>query len=125
MGTYDEIAELPLEIESYELEGLQHDTGDFERLTTVVRLRGRGTEGIGEDVVYDALDHVALQDAGATETLQRFRGIRLLPVLRDIERDPDVFANRLRHPAKASLRIAQEDCRPLSERHAPIMPKLA
>ena len=31
------------------------------RLTTLVRLRGSGHEGIGEDVTYDGLDHVALQ----------------------------------------------------------------
>jgi L-alanine-DL-glutamate epimerase-like enolase superfamily enzyme len=39
---------------------------EFERLTTVIHLKGAGEEGIGEDVVYDALDHVALQDAGPT-----------------------------------------------------------
>ena len=66
MSTYERVAELPLEVESYALEGLQHDAGDFERLTTVIRLRGGGEEGVGEDVVYDALDHVALQDAGPT-----------------------------------------------------------
>ena len=81
MGTYETIAEMPLGVESYELEGLQHDTGDFERLTTVIRLRGGGEEGIGEDVVYDALDHVALQDAGpglelaGKHTISSFSGL--------------------------------------------------
>jgi hypothetical protein len=52
-------------IDSYELEGLQHQiTPEMERLTTVIHLKGDGEEGVGEDVVYDALDHVALQDAG-------------------------------------------------------------
>jgi L-alanine-DL-glutamate epimerase-like enolase superfamily enzyme len=64
VSSYDKIADLPLEIESYELEGLELQAGDFERLTTVIHLKGGGTEGVGEDVVYDALDHVALQDAG-------------------------------------------------------------
>jgi hypothetical protein len=36
----------------------------FTRLTTLVHLHGGGHEGIGEDVVYDALDHIAFQDAG-------------------------------------------------------------
>ncbi|MBV9367230.1 MAG: hypothetical protein JO286_08905 [Solirubrobacterales bacterium] len=36
----------------------------FERLTTVVHLTGGGVEGVGEDVVYQAEDHLALQDAG-------------------------------------------------------------
>jgi L-alanine-DL-glutamate epimerase-like enolase superfamily enzyme len=66
MSSYDQIADLPLEIDSYELEGLSFSMpgGEFERLTTVIHLKGGGAEGIGEDVVYDALDHVALQDAG-------------------------------------------------------------
>lgn len=65
MATFDVLAELPLEIESCELEGLEFTLGDFERLTTIVRLRGGGHEGVGEDVTYDAVDHVAQQDAGA------------------------------------------------------------
>ena len=65
MPTYDKIADLPLEIEGYELEGLSvQPSPEFERLTTVIHLQGGGEEGIGEDVVYDALDHIALQDAG-------------------------------------------------------------
>ncbi len=64
MGTFDRFADLPLEIEDYELEGLEFQTPGFERLTTIIRLRGGGEEGLGEDVTYDALDHIALQDAG-------------------------------------------------------------
>ena len=64
MGTFDRIAALPLEIEGYELEGQELQAPGFERLTTVVHLRGAGEEGLGEDVTYDAVDHVALQDAG-------------------------------------------------------------
>jgi hypothetical protein len=68
VSSYERIAELPLEIEDYELEGLEFSMpgADFERLTTVVRLRGAGAEGIGEDVTYDAVDHIALQGDGAT-----------------------------------------------------------
>jgi hypothetical protein len=66
MGTFDAISTLPLEIEGYDLEGQELGTPDFERLTTVIRLRGEGEEGQGEDVTYDAVDHVALQDAGPT-----------------------------------------------------------
>ncbi|MGH2956757.1 MAG: hypothetical protein ACRDL6_07170 [Solirubrobacterales bacterium] len=64
MSSYERIADLPLKIDSYELEGLGHKASDFERLTTVIHLKGGGEEGVGEDVVYDALDHVAQQDAG-------------------------------------------------------------
>ena len=41
----------------------------FERLSTVVHLEGAGLEGIGEDVVYDAVDQTALQDAGPVQDL--------------------------------------------------------
>jgi len=65
MSTYDKVAGLPLEIESYELEGRELALGpEFTRMTTVVHLRGGGHEGVGEDVVYDGLDHVALQAGG-------------------------------------------------------------
>ena len=66
MSSYEAIKDLPLEIEGYELQGLEfHPEGaDFDRLTTIIHLKGGGHEGLGEDVVYDALDHVAFQDAG-------------------------------------------------------------
>ena len=70
MSTYDKVAGLPLEIESYELEGRELALGpDVTRMTTVIHLRGGGHEGVGEDVVYDGLDHVALQAAGGTLAL--------------------------------------------------------
>jgi L-alanine-DL-glutamate epimerase-like enolase superfamily enzyme len=65
MRTYDLVADLPLEVEEYALEGLERQVApEFTRLSTVVRLRGGGEEGVGEDVTYDGLDHIAFQDAG-------------------------------------------------------------
>jgi hypothetical protein len=65
MSTFEPLAGLPVEIDSYELEPLEQEvSSDFTRLTTVIRMRGRGEDGVGEDVVYDALDHVALREAG-------------------------------------------------------------
>jgi L-alanine-DL-glutamate epimerase-like enolase superfamily enzyme len=70
VSTFDLLAELPLEIEDYTLEGLEHRVSSgFERLSTVVHLRGRGEEGLGEDVVYDAEDQVAMQQAGPAQPL--------------------------------------------------------
>ena len=67
MVTYDQLAGLPLEIEGYELDGLELQFGaDFTRLTTLIELRGGGHVGVGEDVTYDGLDQVALRDAGPT-----------------------------------------------------------
>jgi L-alanine-DL-glutamate epimerase-like enolase superfamily enzyme len=65
MSTYAKLAEIPLEVEGYDLEPLEQAvSSDFTRATTVIHLRGAGHEGVGEDVTYDALDHVALQEAG-------------------------------------------------------------
>ena len=70
VATFELLAGLPLEIESYELEGLESEaSSDFTRLSTVIHLKGAGHQGVGEDVTYDALDHVALQDAGPTQPL--------------------------------------------------------
>lgn len=70
MSTYERVADLPLEIDSYELERLSLDvSSDFTRVSTVVRLRGGGHEGIGEDVTYEGLDQIALQDAGPSQPL--------------------------------------------------------
>ena len=56
-------------MEAVEFEGLSITLGSFERLTTVIKLRGGGHEGIGEDVTYDAVDHIAQQDHGPPEGL--------------------------------------------------------
>jgi hypothetical protein len=65
VSTFDLLADLPLEVDGYSLEGLRAEVSSgFERLSTVVHLTGGGLEGVGEDVVYDAEDHVALQEAG-------------------------------------------------------------
>jgi L-alanine-DL-glutamate epimerase-like enolase superfamily enzyme len=70
MSRYDLVAQLPLEIESYELEGLQRDvSSEFTRLTTVVSLHGRGQTGVGEDVTYDAKEQERLQQAGPVHDL--------------------------------------------------------
>ena len=70
MSTFARLAELPLEISSYELEPRERDVSSaFTRLSTVIRLRGGGQEGVGEDVTYDALDHVAMQEAGPVQPL--------------------------------------------------------
>jgi hypothetical protein len=65
VSTFDLLADLPLEVDGYTLEGLEANVSSgFERLTTLVHLHGGGVEGVGEDVVYQAEDHVALQQAG-------------------------------------------------------------
>jgi L-alanine-DL-glutamate epimerase-like enolase superfamily enzyme len=70
MSTYDLLAELPLIVEGYSLEG--HEvafSSEFVRKTTVVQLHGEGEEGLGEDVTYAVEDQEALQRAGASAPL--------------------------------------------------------
>jgi hypothetical protein len=65
VSTWETLAQLELEIDGYELEPLQATVSSgFERKSTVIRLRGGGEEGLGEDVTYDAVDHDLLQAAG-------------------------------------------------------------
>jgi hypothetical protein len=64
---YDRISELPLEIEDYDLEPLEQPISpEFTRKTTVIRLRGGGHEGIGEDVTYSVEDQDSLRAEGAS-----------------------------------------------------------
>jgi L-alanine-DL-glutamate epimerase-like enolase superfamily enzyme len=70
VATFTLLSDLPLVVDGYTLEGLRAEVSSgFERLSTVVHLHGDGHEGVGEDVVYDAVDHVALQEAGPTHEL--------------------------------------------------------
>jgi len=65
VSTWEQLASLPLEIEGYELEGRELAfSEEFVRYTTLITLRGVGEEGVGEDVVYDGLDHASFQAAG-------------------------------------------------------------
>jgi L-alanine-DL-glutamate epimerase-like enolase superfamily enzyme len=62
---WSRVADLPVTIDGYALERRQRDvSSDFTRISTTIRLQGAGTDGIGEDVTYDAEDQEALQEAG-------------------------------------------------------------
>ncbi|HLM49172.1 MAG TPA: hypothetical protein VK279_01390 [Solirubrobacteraceae bacterium] len=68
--TFGRLAGLPVEVDGYALERLERDVSSaFTRVSTVIRLSGRGEEGLGEDVTYDAEDHDRLQAAGAVHPL--------------------------------------------------------
>jgi L-alanine-DL-glutamate epimerase-like enolase superfamily enzyme len=65
VSTWGLLAEMPVQIDDYALDPLNATvSSEFERKTTVIRLRGSGEEGLGEDVTYDAVDHDILQAAG-------------------------------------------------------------
>ncbi len=97
MATYDRVRDLPLEIESYRLEGLEVQASpEFNRLTTVIHLDGGGHEGVGEDVTYSSEEQLALRAEGATlpfagsHTLDSFS--RLLEGLALFPSEPEMAA---------------------------------
>lgn len=99
MATFDRIKDLPVEIEGYELEDRDRTYGDFTRPSTIVHLRGGGEEGIGEDVVYDVLDHIAHRDTGAVHDLS---GPKTLGEFCDLAGELDLFVDS--PPARESSR---------------------
>ena len=60
---YDAVRDLRLVVDGYALDGLETQTSNFLRKTTIVHLRGGGEEGVGEDVTYDAAEHDRLQQS--------------------------------------------------------------
>ena len=71
MSLYDRVRDLPLAVEGYALDGLEHQVGpDFTRKTTVIRLQDGSEEGVGEDVTYDGELHDAQQARGPVLPLQ-------------------------------------------------------
>lgn len=90
MSAWDLLADLPVEIEGYELEPRQQRFGaEFMRKTTVIWLQGAGEEGVGEDVTYAPEDQEAFQRAEPEQALngrftldtfaKRLRSINLFP----------------------------------------------
>ncbi len=124
MSTFDRLADLPLELDGYSLEGLRAQVSSgFERLSTIVHLHGGGEEGRGEDVVYEAEDHVALQEAGPVHDLsgrftlaefcQRIDALDLFPVAP--QREVSILYRRWTfHSAGLDLALRQAG-RPLHE----------
>jgi hypothetical protein len=88
VSLYERVAELPIAVSSYELEERDRQFGDFTRGSTVIHLRGDGQEGIGEDVVYTVLDHIAHRDAGPVHD---FSGPSTLGELCDLIGELDLF----------------------------------
>lgn len=117
VSTFDLLADLPIEIDGYSLEGLSAEVSSgFTRVCTVIHLHGGGLEGVGEDVVYDAEDHLALQEAGPVQPLpgryslgefcQLIDSLDLFPVApqRDVSRLYRVWAF---HSAALDLALRQ------------------
>jgi hypothetical protein len=63
--TYDLVRGLAFTVDEDELEGLSAEVSSgFTRRTTVIRLRGGGEHGAGEDTTYSEAEQLAFQQAG-------------------------------------------------------------
>jgi L-alanine-DL-glutamate epimerase-like enolase superfamily enzyme len=70
MSTWEHLADLPVLVEGYGLDGMQENvSSDFERKSTVITIHGSGQIGVGEDVTYDAVDHEVAQRTGPVHKL--------------------------------------------------------
>ena len=70
MATFDRLAQLPLEISGYSLEGLRAQvSAEMLRQTTIVQIHGDGLTGVGEDVVYSGSNQDEFQRAGPVQRL--------------------------------------------------------
>lgn len=70
MSTWELLANLPVEIDSYAMQQLRAEVSTgFERLSTVIHMHGGGQEGVGEDVTYDGVDHEAAWEQGPVPVL--------------------------------------------------------
>jgi L-alanine-DL-glutamate epimerase-like enolase superfamily enzyme len=134
VATFERLAQLPVEIDSYTLEGLEAAvSSDFTRLSTVIHMQGGGEEGVGEDVTYDQLDHIALQDAGPVLDLAGERTIGefcelvgsldLFPAepVRDVSRryrrwafESAALDLALRQAGKSLAQVMERELRPLT-----------
>ncbi len=108
MSDWDKIKDLPIEIEGYELEANDHEySPEFTRGSTIVHMKGGGDEGLGEDVVYEVLDHIANRDLGARFD---FTGAKTLGELCALTGEIDLFegAPPEREPSRHYRRWAFE-----------------
>ncbi len=88
MSAYEQLAGLPVAVEGYELVDNDRDQGQWTRPSTIVRMYGSGHEGIGEDVAYEDLDHMANRDLGPRFDIA---GKRTLGELCDLIGSIDLF----------------------------------
>lgn len=106
MSTWERLANLPVEIEDYELEGLQATVSSaFERKSTVIHMRGGGLEGLGEDVTYDAVDHEIAQRSFAEGKRLPLAGSFTLASFTDRIAELDLFAEAPQREVSRRYRV--------------------
>jgi hypothetical protein len=109
MATFDRLRDLPLRIDETVTDGRSvRILEEFTRRTTVVRLRGGGAEGIGEDVTYDPGAHDWFPEAPSGElTLASFsEALEEVSLFRDVPQMPAFLDYRRWALESAALDLA-------------------
>ncbi|MFC4439163.1 MULTISPECIES: hypothetical protein [Natrialbaceae] len=135
---YDQIADLPLTIDSVSRDRLERDTSSgFTRVTTEFAFAGPGpdsdpVEGVGEDVTYETDEHDALAETGLSDLTGEYTIDSFSSHLDDIDcfpagaPDREVFRNYRRWGLESAaldlaLRQAETDlASALGERYEPV-----
>jgi L-alanine-DL-glutamate epimerase-like enolase superfamily enzyme len=97
-GECGRLLDLPLHVETCELVPLERPLSDGLRCTTLVRLCGKGEEGLGEDVTFDTDDRRALLEAGLPDEV---RGARTVGDVEALLEERDLT---MRHPRWEAVR---------------------
>lgn len=111
MSDWTKIRDLPIEVSGYEFEANDHEySPEWTRGSTLVKIQGGGHKGVGEDVVYEVLDHVANRDLGPRFELTGTRTLgELCARLGELdlfegappEREPSVYYRRWAYESAA------------------------
>jgi L-alanine-DL-glutamate epimerase-like enolase superfamily enzyme len=102
MAYYERLADLPLTVDGYRLEGLEATTSSgFHRLTTLVLLEGQHHRGVGEDVNYEAAEQRSFR---ARDVVLPLRGDFTLNTFSAQLDDMELFPGPTRHEASRNYR---------------------
>ncbi len=103
VATFDLLADLPLTVDGYSLEGLVSEISpEFVRHTTIVEIHGGGLTGVGEDVVYTSEEHLEYQQLGPVHDLT---GTRSLGELCELVESLDLFPTAPQMEASRLYRV--------------------
>jgi hypothetical protein len=95
MALWDRLAQLEVEVEAAATDRNSIDVStQFTRVTTGIKLRGRGAEGVGEDVTYNAEDHEWFPEIDATGPTTLGELSHALDEVRLFSADPRMDASR-------------------------------
>lgn len=90
MALYDQLADLPVEIEEYDFSLTERATSSgFTRTTTTIELHGEDAVGYGEDVIYEGEKHHAFLDQPTTPSTGAYTHRTFSEAMDGLELVPD------------------------------------